>query len=151
MPVGMRWPVDIGYDDFCRSVQGVLGAASTVFLSVLTTLEPILTPWFEGLSQDVTLFSIESTPFLPLYDKHYPAVDNGIWPDTVQDAEGFSPLMDMLNGHVWRLWCDHILTVGTKMSRQYLSKYLKLGAPAITAEIPIMHITLKWSMAGQPI
>jgi hypothetical protein len=75
-----------------------------------------------------------STPFLPLYDKHFPVIDTGNWPDTVQDTDGFSPLMDMLNGHVWRLWCDRILTTKSKMNRQYLETYLSLGASAITAD-----------------
>jgi hypothetical protein len=134
LPVGMRWPVDIGLANFKSSIQGVLGSAGLVFLHVLSELEPLLTPWFDAIPQNVSSFIILSTPFLPLYDKHFPAIDTGIWPETVQDADGFSPLMDMLNGHVWRLWCDRILTTSTPMNRQFLAKYLTQGASAITAK-----------------
>jgi hypothetical protein len=128
LPVGMRWPVDISLTDFQSSIQGVLGSASTVFFNVLSKLEPLLTPWFDAIPQNVLSFLILSTPFLPLYDKHFPAIDTRIWPETVQDADGFSPLMDMLNGHVWRLWCDRILTTSTAMNCQFLAKYLTQGA-----------------------
>jgi hypothetical protein len=56
LPVGMRWPVDIGLADFRSSIQGVLGSGSTVFLYVLSKLEPLLIPWFDAVPQNVSYF-----------------------------------------------------------------------------------------------
>ena len=41
-PVGMRWPVDIGFNDFKSSIQGTLGMAGQVFQQMLLGMEPIL-------------------------------------------------------------------------------------------------------------
>jgi hypothetical protein len=133
MPTDMRWPVDIGMKNFLASIQAALGKSGITFQKAIQALDPQITKWLELISADTEAFVIPGCPLLPLYDDHFPAVDTGAWPDTVQDQEGFSPLMDMINGHVWRIWCDRVLTTDSKMNRDHLNTYLTLGAPAITA------------------
>jgi hypothetical protein len=134
MPTGIRWPATIGFTDFLTSVQAILGPAGNAFKQTILALEPMLKTWFEMIAADTATFIVPGCPLLPLYDDNYPAVDTGAWPDTVQDQEGFSPLMDLINGHVWRLWCDRALTTESKINREHLNTFLKLGAPAITAD-----------------
>jgi hypothetical protein len=62
------------------------------------------------------------------------AIDTGTTPPTVLDNEGFSPLLDMLNGHLWGLWCDRSLTTDTKLNRQYRSTAMM--AETLGAAIP---------------
>ena len=134
MPIGIRWPVTIGLPDFLASITAILGPSGNIFKKAISALEPMMTTWFQLIAEDTANFSIPGCPLLPLYDENFPAVDTGVWPETVQDQEGFSPLMDLINGHVWRLWCDRVLTTETKMNRQHLTMFLTLGAPAITAD-----------------
>jgi hypothetical protein len=123
----MRWPTDIGYDDFKSSIQGALGTSGVVFLKTLQYLEETLDDWFTNVEINVAGFSIPSCPFLQFYDKYYPGIDNGEWPSAIIDREGFSPLLDMMNGYLWRVWCDRMLTTATPVNRQYLNTYLQIG------------------------
>jgi hypothetical protein len=123
----MRWPIDIGYDDFKRSIQGALGATGTVFQKILHSLHEQLESWFTIVEIDALRFSIPSSPFILFYDDNYPGIDNGEWPATVIDREGFSPLLDMMNGYLWRIWCDRMLTTESPVNRRYMNIYLKIG------------------------
>ena len=38
LPLGMRWPVDIGWEDCFSSIQGAMGPAGQIFQHVLTGL-----------------------------------------------------------------------------------------------------------------
>jgi hypothetical protein len=134
LPIGMRWPVTIGLKDFLSSIQGAYGQAGGIFITALSALEPALSLWFMAIAADWSSFVIPACPFLPTYDVAYPALESGVYPETILDQEGFSPMLDMLYGHVWRLWCDRILTTDTKLNRQHMNTYLNLGAPAITAD-----------------
>jgi hypothetical protein len=126
-PLGMRWPTDIGYDDFKSSIQGALGVSGAVFIKTLQSMEEILDDWFTNVEINAAGFSIPSCPFLLFYDKYYPGIDNGEWPSAITDREGFSPLLDMMNGYLWRIWCDRMLTTATPVNRQYLNTYLQIG------------------------
>jgi hypothetical protein len=134
MPLGMRWPLDIGFQDFLSSIQAAMGTHGTLFQQALQALEPMLSQWFNLIDDDTASFIILGTPFSPLYDAHFPAFDTGNWPATVVDREGFSPLQDMVNGHAWRLWCDRVFTTGSKLNRAHLATYLDLGASVITTD-----------------
>jgi hypothetical protein len=134
LPVGMRWPVDIRFKDFYLSIQGAMGPAGQVFQQMLLSMETTLAEWFEAIDDHTVGFSVPSCPFLPFYDQHYPALDTGEWPSSVADREGFSPLMDMVNGHLWRLWCERMLTTESKWNRQHLNAYLLIGEKACLAE-----------------
>jgi hypothetical protein len=133
-PVGMRWPIDVGYKDFHQSIQGALGLAGQVFQQMIKALQPTLVEWFAAIETDATVFAVQSCPFIPFYDDNYPAIYTGDWPNVVIDQEGFSPLVDMLNGHLWRIWCNCILTTESKLNRQYLQKFLEIGESAIVPE-----------------
>jgi hypothetical protein len=100
LPIGMRWPVNIGFLDFLSSIQATLGNAGMIFQWAMLAIEPIMTKWFDLITEDTDVFLIRGCPILPLYDDHFPAIDTGLWPDTVQDKEGFLPLLDLVNGHV---------------------------------------------------
>jgi hypothetical protein len=89
----MCWPVDIGFAYFLSSIQAVLGHAGAIFQQTLLALEPAITKWFDLIATDTTSFLIQGCPVLPLYDDHFLTIDTGIWPDTFQDKEGFSPLL----------------------------------------------------------
>jgi hypothetical protein len=133
LPLGLRWPLDIGLTDFTSSTRAVLGKNFPAFGAVLDALQPTLEEWFDQVAFDHQPFLIPSRQFLPLYDAHFPDITTGVWPDSTPDPEAFSPMLEMLNGFVWRLWCDRILTTATIMNRKYLTTYLAIGEVAITS------------------
>jgi hypothetical protein len=120
LPLGLRWPTDIGFPE------------SPPFEAVLQAFKAIMEPWFNAVASDLQLFQILGHQFLPLYDAHFPNIMSGTWPDSAPNPEAFSPVLEMLNGFVWRLWCDRILTTATIMNRNYLKSYLSIGESAIT-------------------
>ena len=132
IPLGLRWPLDIGYTEFLASIKGILGKNSPPFEAVLQALQPTLEPWFTAVHIDHQPFQISGRQFLPLYDDHFPDNATGAWPDSTPDTEAFSPVLEMLNGFVWRLWCDRIMTTATVLNRNYLSSYLSMGEAALT-------------------
>ncbi len=132
LPLGIRWPLDIGFSELTASIRAALGKNSPPFEAVLIALQPTLEPWFDAVAADHQLFMIPSRQFLPLYDKHFPDITTGVWPESAPDPEAFSPILEMLNGFVWRLWCDKILTTSTVLNRNYLKNYLQIGEAAIT-------------------
>jgi hypothetical protein len=48
-PLGMRWPTDIGYDDFKSSIQGALGVSGAIFTKTLQYMEETLDDWFTNV------------------------------------------------------------------------------------------------------
>jgi hypothetical protein len=133
LPLGFRWPTSIGFSDFTASINAAFGKSSQHFNSALQVLKPQLEPWLRAVADDPSDFLISGRRFLPLYDNHFPTITTGDWPTSITDPDAFSPLLDMLNGFVWRLWCDRQLTTATPLNRTYLTNYLALGEPAITA------------------
>jgi hypothetical protein len=89
-------------------------------------------PWFNADGSDPQHFQISGRQFLLLYDAHFPDLASGTWPDSAPDPVAFSPVLEMLNGFVWRLWYDRILTAVTVMDRNYLKSYPSIGESAIT-------------------
>jgi hypothetical protein len=117
LPLGLRWPTNIGYSEFSMSIRAALGKNYPPFKAALNSLHNLLEPWFNMVATDPQLFFlIPGRQFLPLYDLHFPDISLGIWPDSATDPEAFSPILEMLNRFVWRLWCDRILTTGTVMN-----------------------------------
>ena len=90
--------------------------------------------WFQAIALDASPFLTPSLPFLEVYDKGFPAVDTGEFPDNIVDALAFSPLQEMLHGYIWRLTCDQVFTVGTVQARKFLARYIKRGETALTAD-----------------
>jgi hypothetical protein len=128
LPLGMRWPIDIGSHDFLASIQGALGAAGVVFHQAVMGLDA----WFDAVALNPMHFAVPSCAFSTIYDLGFMPMDGAMMPPTVLDHEGFSPLVEMLNGHLWRLWCDKSFTTDTKSNREYLATYLAIGSTAIT-------------------
>jgi hypothetical protein len=106
--------------------------SSPQFEAVLTALQPTLEPWFTAVALDHQPFLVTGWLFFPLYDKHFPDIISGEWPTSAPDPEAFSPILEMLNGFIWRLWCDRMLTTATPMNRKFLNSYLLIGESAIT-------------------
>jgi hypothetical protein len=77
LPIGMRWPVTIGLEDFLASIQGSYGQASAIFNHALLALEPALSLWFGAITEDWISFVIPSCPFLLAYDVGYPDLASG--------------------------------------------------------------------------
>ena len=90
--------------------KGALGTSGAVFLRTLQYMEETLDDWFTNVEINAAGFSIPSCPFLLFYDKYFPGIDNGEWPSAIIDREGFSPLLDMMNGYLWRVWCCLLYT-----------------------------------------
>jgi hypothetical protein len=63
----------------------------------------------------------------------FPAFADGIYPDTIIDHQGASPLMDMRYGLAWRLHCDKVLMLTTGPGLQHFCTFLKGGGEGITA------------------
>jgi hypothetical protein len=89
--------------EFAASICAALGKNSSPFEAVLQALQPIMESWFNAVASDPQLFQILGRQFLPLYDAHFPDLALGTWPDSAPDPEAFSPVLEMLNGFVWRL------------------------------------------------
>jgi hypothetical protein len=51
LPLGIRWPLDIGFADFKRSIQGALGLTGNVFLEMLANMDEMLDYWFQVLDK----------------------------------------------------------------------------------------------------
>jgi hypothetical protein len=83
----------------------------------------------------VLCFQISGCLFLLFYDDHFPEINSEEWPPSVTDPEAFSPILDMLNGFVWQLWCDHQSTMATVLNRNYLMSFLSLGTTAVTSSM----------------
>jgi hypothetical protein len=59
LPIGMRWPVDIGIKDFLCSIQGAYSQSSTIFQHVIMTFEPAINNWFHVMSDNTDFFIIQ--------------------------------------------------------------------------------------------
>jgi hypothetical protein len=81
----------IGFEDFLASIQS-LKSDYQHFVQVLEALRPALMSWFLAIAQDPIPFMIPSTSFLEVYDKGFPAVETGDFPDQIIDPLAFSPL-----------------------------------------------------------
>jgi hypothetical protein len=133
LPLGLRWPTSIGFTDFALSISAAFGKPSAHFSSILTALQPSLATWFASIHRDPLPFVIHGCVFLGFYDSHFRCIPTGEYPTSLLDQQAFSPLADMLNGFLWRLWCDRILTTASPTDRKHLQAYLLAGAQAITA------------------
>jgi hypothetical protein len=109
LPLGLRWPASIGFDDFALSISAAFGKPSDHFLSILTALQPSLALWFASIARDPTPYVIQGCVFLAFYDSHFRCIPTGDYPASLLDKQAFSPLADMLNGFLWRLWCAYLL------------------------------------------
>jgi hypothetical protein len=85
LPIGMCWPVDIGYKAFHLSIQGAMGPAAQVFQQMLLDMESTLVEWFQAIEERPAEFSVLSCPFLDFYDHYFPAIDTGKWPSVIVD------------------------------------------------------------------
>jgi hypothetical protein len=133
LPVGLRWPTDIGIHDFTASIKAALGKSSGHFETVIQALKPHLDEWFRNVATHPLRFQISGCRFLSFYDDHFPKMDSGEWPPSATDPEAFSPMLDMMNGFAWRVWCERQATTATVLNRNYLTSYLAMGSTAVTA------------------
>jgi hypothetical protein len=141
----------VGYDDILASVQ-CLKSGYNHFTHILQALQSSITPWLQAIAWDPILFIIPSTPFLEVYDKGFPAIDTGEFPDFIVNPQAFSLLQEMLRGYIWRLTCDAVLSVGTIQARKFLAKFLEipiLGPNYPVASALILPITSEWQITGQ--
>jgi hypothetical protein len=123
MPLGLLWPISINYDDFYASVKS-LKSGFSAFLCVLQALKPQLTPWFAAVLASPERFVNPSFPLMEIHKDRFLSLSTGEYPDTVLDTRAFSPLVEMLNGFIWRLMCDSVLATGSIEAHQVLSTFL---------------------------
>ncbi len=60
-------------------------------------------------------------------------MDSGEWPPSATDPEAFSPMLDMMNGFAWRIWCERQAITATVLNWNYLKSYLAIGYTAVIA------------------
>lgn len=124
----------IGFTDFFASICAAIGNKnSPSFEAVLNALKTTLEPWLTAIALNHQPFLLTGRLFFPLYDKHFPDILSGVWPESAPDPEAFSPALEMLNGFAWRLWCNRIFMTATLMNRNFLKSYLALGVSTITS------------------
>lgn len=133
MPIGMAWPTTTSLEDFYSSIRALKGGYSN-FLLVLTALQPQLKDWFEAVHQTPASFSSSSLPFVNVHSIGYPPLGSGDIPEAILDERAFSPLLEMLQGFLWRLTSDAALTTGSIEAQQVFALYLARGEQAITAD-----------------
>jgi hypothetical protein len=131
LPLGLTWPIATTYDDFYASILALKGGYAN-FLHVLSSLEPLLTPWFHAVASHPALFQTPSVAFTEIHNEGFPGLDTGDIPSSLSDQRAFSPMLELLNGFVWRLTCDAVLTTGSQEAQGALQVYLLRGATAIT-------------------
>jgi hypothetical protein len=124
LPIGLLLPTTIGFEDYLASIQS-LKSDYQHFVQVLKALKLALQSWFQAIGHDPIPFMIPSTYFLEVYDKGFPAVETGDFPDQIVDPLAFSPLQEMLHGYIWRLACDQVLSIGTVQARKFLALYIE--------------------------
>jgi hypothetical protein len=56
LPLGLRWPTDIGFLEFAASICAALGKNSPPFEAVLQALKTLMEPWFNAAAMDPQLF-----------------------------------------------------------------------------------------------
>jgi hypothetical protein len=56
---------------------------------------------------------------------------DGVYPTSITDPCGFSPLADMRYGLLWRVQCDRVLTMTTGPGLQHFRTFLTRGAEGI--------------------
>jgi hypothetical protein len=44
LPLGLRWPTDIGFPEFTASIRAALGKTSPPFEAILQALKPLIEP-----------------------------------------------------------------------------------------------------------
>jgi hypothetical protein len=67
----------------------------------INALQPLLDTWFSPVNTNPTEFAIPTCSYASLETTAFPALINGIYPPTIIDQRGFSPLMDMRYGLAW--------------------------------------------------
>jgi hypothetical protein len=81
-PLRLRWPTTIGFPDFFASICAAIGSKnSPPFEAVLNALKTTLEPWFTAIALDHQPFLLTGSLFFPMYDKHFPDILSGVWPD----------------------------------------------------------------------
>jgi hypothetical protein len=105
LPLGLVWPTAIGYADMYASIHALKGGY-THFFHILTTLEPLLTPWLVGVQVNPEHFMTPCVPFVEIHDIGFTGLDTGDIPPGISNLRAFSPLLEMMNGFVWCLTCD---------------------------------------------
>jgi hypothetical protein len=97
----------------------------------LEAIKKDLDKWFDAVHNDPSAFAIPACSYSSI-SPAFPAIIDGIYPPTIIDNRGFSPLMDMRYGLAWRLHCDQILTTMTGPLVQHFSAFLQCGTAGIT-------------------
>jgi hypothetical protein len=110
--VHSSFPKSVTLEDLFASVRSLKGSYSA-FLCVLQALQSQLTPWLAAVQENPASFSSPSFPLLQIHPAGCPVLSTGTYPDTVLDTRAFSPLVEMLNGFLWRLTCDLVLATGS--------------------------------------
>jgi hypothetical protein len=129
-PLGLRWPTSISFDDFILSIT-LLGRSYKPFLHTLDSIQPALTAWFEAVNTHPSTFAVHTCSYSSLEASAFPAFADGIYPDSIIDHRGFSPIMDMRYALAWRLHCDKVLTLTTGPCLQHFRTFLQRGTDGI--------------------
>jgi hypothetical protein len=89
--------MSIGIDAFIESIT-LLGLSYKPFLQTLESIQTTLAAWFKAVSNHPSATSILACSYSSLEALAFPAFADGIYPDSIVDHHGFSPLMDMCYG-----------------------------------------------------
>jgi hypothetical protein len=155
MPLGMAWPTTISFKDFYLSIQSLKGGYS-IFLCDLQALKPQLMAWLVAVHTNPALFISPSFPLLRIHSSGFPALSTGDYPDMILDAQAFSPLIEMLNGFIWRLTSNLVLATGSfevchifsTLAKQLLHPLPALEQLSLAGYAPPLLTTSLWVSAG---
>ena len=133
-PTGVFWPTSISYSTF-KDTLVCLARVTPTFLSVVEALDSQLLSWFEKVAADPKAFALRGIPYRRIKDTMFPDLLTGEYPDSVVSPVDLSPIVELLNGFVWRHTCDEILaTTNYSDCRGPFSTFLEYGAGAITSQ-----------------
>ena len=83
-----------------------LARVTPTFLSVVEALDSQLLSWFEKVAADPKAFALRGIPYRRIKDTMFPDLLTGEYPDSVVSPVDLSPIVELLNGFVWRHTCD---------------------------------------------
>jgi hypothetical protein len=132
--LGLCWPMDIGIDEFLESLK-LHGHPYKPFLQSLDSIQSALESWFQAVDKDPSAFTIPACSYSSIEVSAFPAFTDGIYPATIVDHYGLSPLMDMRYGLAWHLHCDKVLTLTTGPGLQHFRTFLQHGADGIMPNV----------------
>ena len=131
LPTGMFWPTSTSLATFLRSLD-CLHKPLPHLMPALQGIEDQLSSWFDAVNADETPFRVLAVPLNPMRSQLFPFWQDGALPSSVTSSLDLNPMIEMLNGFLWRLQVDHQLAYTESAERRTtMQEFLRVGSLAL--------------------